>query len=174
MSSRSKWAAIIAGSLVAVTAAVGWWSVNSIHWQGRMPTGEWTILVRDGSGQPVVNAAVTMISVTSSPLAYETDSDGRAKGRFDNYTGPGSVTSGSDGSIHLRSTRGGWIGGEGREIFWCCRSGEWPDDPTPDVLWLTAPGYDATTVSINTLYSEGEMTVTLLRNRGNMGTLPMF
>ncbi len=145
--------AIIIGMAVAAS-----WYTTSCTWDGMMPKGEWTILVKDEAGNPVVGASVTLVSSeTGAPLA----NDGRRSyGCFDNYTNPGSVTSGPDGSIHLRNTRDLPTGGEYWDLFWC-----WPigDDGTSEwpVLWIAAPGYESTTVSIETLCDEKEMRVTL-------------
>jgi len=127
-----------------------------MQFAGQFPKGQWSIRVRDRRGNPLADAHLTLATEEGQPLSCGSD----YRGPFDNYTVPGSVHADSDGVLWLHNTRDVKYGGDDWELFWTWPMGR---DDVPECLRLhvTAPGYEAATASVEDLFAQKNMTLTL-------------
>ena len=148
---------------VIVGGAVLSWITTAVTWDGRMPVGEWSIEVRGSDMAALPDACLTVLSregdVISMPAS---DSADEARCPFDNYSAQESVCADYQGIIRLRNTLNLGYGGSCWKLFWIWRIGSDPQEgPTTLLLKISAPGYEAATVSVDRLFSEKDITVEL-------------
>jgi hypothetical protein len=147
---------VILGSLAVLSRAT-----TFVYWDALIPEGTWIIYVKDVTGTPIRDAKVDLLSPETGKLAVA------PSGPFDNYTGPGSVSSDSEGAIELRNALDLRYGGECWKLFWVWPIGDWPENgPGSLLLRILAPGYKPSTLLLRTLLSEDKLVVTLYKEAG--------
>lgn len=144
--------------LVVVGSAVvlSWWTTATI-WDGEMLQGEWSIRVQNHQGIALADAYLSLITEDGESVSY----GDYGRGPFDNYTAAGSVRADGDGVLRLRNTRRLKVGGTFWELFWIWRIGSYPDPGMGLVLKISAPDYEAATVSLDDLLVRKEITIAL-------------
>jgi hypothetical protein len=150
--------AIILGT-VGVLGVLSW--ATQMHWKGSFGPGDWSICVRDNQGRPVPGVHVEYLSARDDRfVTFPADGEVVGKEIFDNYSGPDSVVSATDGIIRLYNTRDRRYSGTEWRLFWI-----WPvrtgPAPRESRLRLFAGGYESVTVKTGDLVSNGRIDVVL-------------
>lgn len=157
--SKKRMRIIIAAAIFLVVvglAAVLSWRTTATIWDGEMLQGEWSIRVQNHQGIALADAYLSVITEDGESVSY----GDYGRGPFDNYTAPGDVRA-DDGVLRLRNTRRLKVGGTFWELFWIWRIGSYPDPGMGLVFKISAPGYEAATVSFDDLLSQNEITIAL-------------
>jgi hypothetical protein len=167
MSRRAKivTTVIVIVLVILIAAVLLSWLTTTVTWDGRVPKGEWSILVQDHQGNALPDACVTVLSKEGQPVSFESqDTAKESRGPFDNYSTPEGVCADRNGVIRLQNTRSLGYGGRYWKLLWVWHIGSNPSEsPMSLILRVSAPDYEDTLVSVDDLVSQRIVTVTLER-----------
>lgn len=160
MTCTNRFCMLVAGGMALVGLLIlSSWATTHILWDGRMPIGQWFLHISDEMGRPIPDAAMEIIS----PKGRSLSTPGvESSGPFDNYAGPGSLASDSQGVIMLRNIRELPYGGSCWKLLWIWPIGACPaQSPGSLIVRINSQGHEPAATTIETILSQGHVALIL-------------
>jgi hypothetical protein len=123
---------------------------------GVLPKGVWRIKLVDSESQPISGAKLILDFPDYNPSAHYI---------FENYKGPGSITSDQNGILVLENTKSRGTGNTSWDLFWIYPIGGNTHPASRRYVLISAPGYETVALSPEEIFEKEDFIVRLKKTR---------